>query len=157
MNYTIGYKAYNKGLVNRYGQRHEMQKIYTHSGDLVWKTSGFHFCENLEDTLRYYDAMNTPIDICQVVGFGEIREYYDSYYDYEILVSDHLKILKVLTREEILEYAKKLPSHRLCRFIQGMKLSEDEIAYLLSGRNDEDVEKCVRYYQYGEKDVYGRK
>lgn len=157
MSYTIGYKAYNTGLVNRYGQVHEVKKIYTYEGELLWKKAGFHYCEHLEDTLRYYDAMNGSIDICQVIGFGQLEKFYDSYYDYEITVSDHLKIVKKLTREEIIAYANSLPAYRLCRFIQGFRLTQEEIDLILSTHNELEVYQAIRYYQYGDKKVYERK
>lgn len=154
MEYVTGYKAFNKGLINQFNETYEVGKDYTLNSDLKWKKKGFHFAENLEDVLRYYDGFG-EIDICVVIGYGDIMSFYDDYYDYEIIVSDHMRIVKVLSREEILEYAKKLPDYRLCRFISGFGLNEDEQLYLTEGRSDL-VQRYVRYFQCGEKDAFQR-
>ena len=131
MNYIIGFKAYNHGLINRYGEKYEIGVGYALNPNLKWKSNGFHFSKNLEDVLRYYDGFD-EIDICLVIGYGNIKTFYDDYNDYETIVSDHLRITRVLSREEILNYAKNLSDNRLCRFISGFYLTEDEQEYLFN-------------------------
>ena len=151
----IGYKAYNKGLTNQFGEKFEIGKEYVSNSKIKWKKQGYHFAERLEDVLRYYNGFD-EIDICLVMGYGDIHKDYDSYYDYETIVSSHLKIIRILSREEIITYAQTLSDQRLCRFVSGYKLTEDEIELLTTGRS-ELVQKYVRYYQYGEEDVFRRK
>lgn len=150
MNYVTSYKAFNKGLINQFNETYEVGKDYTLNSDLKWKKKGFHFAENLEDVLRYYDGFK-DIGICLVIGYGNIQKY----YDYETTVSDHMRIVKVLSREEILEYAKKLPDFRLCHFISGFGLNEDEQLYLTEGRSDL-VQRYVRYFQCGDENAFER-
>ena len=45
-----GYKCFNKGLINRYGKKFEVGKIYHQDGDIKFgiNGNGFHMCSNLE-------------------------------------------------------------------------------------------------------------
>lgn len=95
-------------------------------------------------------------NIARVLGYGTILEsnkvsddyygYYDSY-----VVSD-IRILKYLTREEIINYAIKLPELRMTRFVSLYKLTDDEIKlfkdkYLY-------VDLALLYYQKQQLDIY---
>ena len=155
-----GYKAFNADLTNRYGIPFEEGKKYSVNGHAVFGNhgNGFHFCERLEDTLRYFDAMNGEIAICEVVGSGDIVEYSDEYYGYyDMFAATGLEVSKVLTREEIINMYLSVPSHRMVRFVQGFRLSEQEKELMrLSYCDDIDVVNAISYYQDGDKDVYSR-
>lgn len=152
-----GYKIYKKGLENQFLGKQEVRKNYEMYEMPVYQTTGYHYCERLEDTLRYYDAMNDEVDICDVVGFGDIATFYDSYNDYEIIVSNHLRILRVLSREEIIKYINELSDDdRVCRFISGFKLTPEEIDFLVINHPSEKVQKFINYYQLGDKHAFER-
>ena len=53
----IGYKAFKKDLVNKYGRKFELNKEYSYDSKLVYGENGhgFHFAECLEDTLRFFN------------------------------------------------------------------------------------------------------
>lgn len=155
MEEIIGYKAYNKGLINQFNEHFEVGKEYTIPKETKWQNSGFHFSKNMEDVLRYYNGFD-DIDICVVMGYGNIRSCYDSYYDYETYLADNIKIIRVLTRQEIIDYARQLPEDRLCRFITGYKLTDDEREYFYLNSSDK-VKRFIRYYQLGEKDAFSRR
>jgi len=155
MEYKIGYKAYDRGLVNQFGEKYEVGKEYTLDNDLVWQKNGFHFSSNLEDVFRYYTSTSNSVDVCVIEAYGDIETRYDEVYDYEVHYSNKIKIIRVLSREEIIEYAKQLSEDRLCRFIMGVQLTEDEIAYLSEGRS-EKVQRYVDYYQLGDKNAFRR-
>lgn len=154
MAYKKGYKAYKKGLVDQFGNTYEEGKIYSLKGDPKFRQSGFHFCDNLEDTLRYYDAMEEEVDICEVIGFGQIREYDDSYYGYTIYATDNIKVRRVLTRNEIIDYAVHLHDMQLYRFLMGFKLTPEEIDYLVSVNSTPKIQEYINYYQLGDKDAF---
>ena len=123
-----GYKCFNSGLVNRYGLKFEPFKEYHATGDIIFHSNGFHMCVNLEDTLRYFDAMNKSVDIAKVVGYGDTSQYDDEYNGYyDMYAVEYLKILSVLSRDEIIDYALKLTPLRAKRFISLYKLSDNEI------------------------------
>lgn len=69
MKWVIGYKAYNKGLVNQYNEKYEIGKEYV---------------SDMEDVLRYYDGFkltNGEIDYL-ADGRSESVQKFMSYYQY---------------------------------------------------------------------------
>ena len=157
----IGYKCFDKNLINRYGFQYEIGKIYSVNGKLKFGNhgNGFHFCKNLEDTFRYYDAMHNDIDICLVIGFGNIVEYEDKYYGYyDMYCAEKLLILRKLTRSEIIEYGYNLNEIRINRFISGFLLTEAERNIFKNKfYNRSEVIKTIEYYQEGNLDAFTKK
>lgn len=131
-----GFKGFYKGIVNRYGEKYELDTLYTTDQPLVWKKSGFHFCENLEDVFRYYTPKEEEgVIICQVTGLGDIIERFDEYYEYNIHIASSMIINSIMTRDEILEYAKELRWYRLDRFKQGFDLTNEELQIIEENTN----------------------
>lgn len=155
----IGYKCFNKNLLNRYGKKFKLGKIYITDGAIKFGNSGngFHMCKNMEDTFRYFDAMNQEVELSLVKGSGTIVEYYDDYYGYyDMYAVEKLEILKVLSRSEIIEYALGLNDERLKRFLSGIKLTPDEIESILKLHSSKDIKDTIDYYQKKKTDVYRR-
>ena len=155
-----GYKCFDKGLINRYGQKFEVGKVYHCSKDIKFGNigHGFHICKNLEDTLRYFDAMKGEIDICLVECFGKYHEYEDDYYGYyDMFAFENIIIKKVLTREEIIEYALNLPAFKVVRFISLFKLTPEEIILFKNKyQKDHDVINTIAYYQEGDLNAFNK-
>ena len=155
-----GYKAFNKGLTNRYGMKFNEGETYTVSGNLRFGNdgNGFHFCKRMEDTLRYFPAMEEEIDIAKVTALGEVVEAEDNYYGYyDMFCTDMIRIDKKLSREEIIKMYLNMPDYRVIRFIQGFKLNPVEVEmFKLRYGEDENIMKAIAYYQLGDKDVYNR-
>ena len=149
-----GYKAYYKGLINQFGEKHEVGKTYT-TDEVIYEKKGLYFSPYLEDTLRYYNGLKSEIDIAMVEGSGQIREFYDDYYDTTTIAATNLKILSVMTRKEIFDYATKLNDMRLSKFIAGYRLTKEEINVLL--KRGESVKNYIKYYQYNEEDAFMKK
>ena len=102
-----GYKAFHKGLVNRYGLSFEEGGVYTCEGELKFGNdgNGFHFCKRLEDTLRYFPATEEEIDIAEVTALGDIVEGEDDYYGYyDMYCTNRIRIDKILTRADIISH-----------------------------------------------------
>ncbi len=157
---VYGFKIFNNDLSNRYGMKFELNKIYEINGKIEWgiKGNGFHFCSYLEDTFRYYDAMNTKVQVAIVKGFGEIKEFSDEYYGYyDMHVCSKIIIQRLLEHSEIINYLYKLLDsnnrNRVLRFISGYKLSKAEIknVLLLAKTNDfyniDLYEQAIKRYQ----------
>jgi len=106
--------------------------------------------------LRYYNGLENEIEIALVEGSGEYRAFYDAYYDTETIATTEIKILKVLEREEIIKYAKTLNELRLCKFIRGYKLNEEEKIYF-SENYSQLIKDYINYYQYDKKDIFVKK
>lgn len=151
-----GYKIFigNKdNFVNNYGFQFEEGKIYETDQDIYPKKAGFHFAKRLEDTLRYGNAREEDVIICKVTALGKIIEYEDDYYGYyDLYVTDKIKIDKILTREDIISYALELPEYRLERFIQTMKLSDEEVK-LFMGKSSL-IDKYILFYHYNDENAF---
>ncbi len=157
-----GFKAFNKGLISNYNIDFKENTWFHTIGEVVYRKNGFHFCENMEDTLKYYPALHNDIDIARILGAGTIVkrsvEGY-SYDDFDICIASDIKILDVMTREEIIE---EMNSHqynieRMKRFISLYKLTDEEIEFLRQGFEAEILNRYVEYYQYGDKNAFERK
>lgn len=155
-----GYKAFNANLTNRYGVSFEEGKKYSVDGHAVFGNhgNGFHFCRRLEDTLRYFDAMDGEVLIAEVVGSGDMVEYSDEYYGYyDMYAATELEVLRVLSREDIIKKYLSVPSPRMVRFVQGFRLDPLEKELMRCYYSDDiNVLNAISYYQDGDKDVYSR-
>ena len=148
-------------MTNRYGKTLEVGKAYSTNGEAKFGNdgNGFHFCKNLEDTLRYFDAFNNEVNICYVRGFGDIATYEDEYNGYyDMYSSTNIEILKKLERDEIINYVINLPEYRVSRFISLFKLTNDEIELFREKfKNSYIVNDMISYYQLKDKDVFERR
>lgn len=154
-----GYKAFNEDLSNRYGAEFKAGEIYQVTGPVAFGTrgNGFHFCKRLEDTLRYFDAMEGNVQIAEVIGRGNIAEYYDDYYGYyDMYAASELEVVKVLSREEILvPYLISANYDRVKRFVSGFRLTFDEKEMFRTAFSDrKDILQAIAYYQDGIKNTY---
>lgn len=153
-----GYKAFNADLTNRYGIPFEEGKKYSVNGHAVFGNhgNGFHFCERLEDTLRYFDAMNGEVLFAEVVGSGNIVEYSDEYYGYyDMYSATELEVVRFLSRKDIIDMFLDAPFYRTIRFVQGFRLTEEERElFKLQYDSEYKVLQAIAYYQEGKKDTY---
>ena len=153
-----GYKCFGTDLTNRYGQKFELNRKYIWPGDLHFGSNGqgWHFCKNLEDTLRYSYPYQNDYVICEVIGSGNILESFDAYNEYfDMYCSNIIEITKVLSREEIIEYALSLNSLRLERFVSLFKLAPEEISLLKEKfKEEKHLMVTMAYYQEGDKKAF---
>ena len=158
---VYGYKCFQKGLINRYGVNFKVGETYHSGGNIIFGVdgNGYHMCERLEDTLRFFDAFNEEVDICSVIGMGECVKRDDEYNDYyDMYVCEKMYVIKKLTREEIITYGLNLYEMRLMRFISSFKLTEEEIKLFRDKfKNNYLVSKYIDYYQDNKKDAFVRK
>ena len=157
-----GYKLLDDNMVNQYGYKYELGKMYYLNGDLVWSKNGFHFCTHVEDTLRYAKDKN-GFTITEVEGFGNIicgDEYGDNaYYDFTgLYASDIFIINRIIPRQEVIEMVvnTKIPD-RINRLVMLTKLKEDEIQFIRDHINDRNVNAYIDYYQYGDTEAFYKK
>ena len=138
-----GYTAFIKDgdtLYDRYGDEYHEGDILHTFGVVRFHQNGFHFCQKLEDTLRYVNGFQDNVVIAKVLGFGKINEYQDDYYEYgKMYATSDLKISKVYSREELIDEVIK-SSHNLKRFIEGYSLTLEELYKLIeASKNSKDV------------------
>lgn len=111
-------------------------------------------CSNFEDCFRYIDSDKSIM--AEVIGYGDMKEYDDEYYGYfNMYVAEFLKVVRLVTRDELINMAKMLPEERLVRFIQTFKMSDDETDKVLeNSKGKVKVLKAVQYYHFGNKHIY---
>ena len=72
-----GYKIFDKNFQTISGNVFECKKTYTYNGKIQIKQKGFHFALQLEDTLRYSDALNEEVIITEVTALGKTIDFND--------------------------------------------------------------------------------
>lgn len=156
----FGYKCFNKNLINSYGKKFSVGKIYVASGIIKFGTcgNGFHICKNIEDTFRYFDTSKNDICVCEVIGSGKIDECHDEYNEYFDMYSvEKLKIIRQLTREELIQIGLNLHELRAIRFVSTLSLCIDEISLFKEKFNkSRDVLNAIAYYQENDKEIYNK-
>lgn len=121
---------------------------YHYEGNVKYGKSGFHFAKNLEDTIRY-SGTNNPL-IAEVIGSGIIDEGSDEYYGYyDVYAASDIKVVRYLTRAEILEYASQLNVHRMKRFIINFELTNEELDLFVKA--NETLEQVIQDYRLRQK------
>ena len=88
----IGYKAFNKDLTCR-GFQYEIGKTYSIEGLPILCEKGFHFCNNIADTYRYYPMLDNT-RICKIEAIGEIVTKDNLKY-----CTNKIKILEEITND----------------------------------------------------------
>ena len=153
-----GYKCFNKGLIDNYGNSYQVNKIYQCEGDIVFGKNGFHFCSRLEDTLRYFDTFKEEVSICEVNGFGKCDVRNDEYNGYfDMYACEKMHIVRELEREEIIAYGLELLDMQLMRFISSFKLDEiEKEMFRKKFTNNLLINEYIDYYQDNVKDAFAR-
>lgn len=152
----LAYKIFKKGLKNKYGFKFEINKKYkidTSKNDLKFGLNGygFHIVTNLEDGFRYFER-DEELDVTLIETEGKLLEFEDEYYGYyDMYVTDEIKILKILTREEILDYMLKTNEDRIIRFIQTRDLNQNDLNKITNTYLDKKVYQYIEFYQYNNK------
>ena len=152
-----GFKCFYSGLVNKYGEKLELDRKYICSEPVKFRSKGYHICANLEDTLRYYDGVNRKVEICEAIGYPEHVKYDDEYFGYyDMYACGGLLLKRILTRQEIIEKADSMHSEAFKRFSRDYRLTAEELDYFKNKyRNNNDVMLHLTYY-YEDKDIYNK-
>ena len=57
---VFGYKAFDKGLFDMYGNKMELNHKYSVEGSIRWHGTnggnGYHFCSKMEDCFSYFNG-----------------------------------------------------------------------------------------------------
>lgn len=158
---TLGFKAFNGDCTNRYGKKFLEGVEYSFDGQLQYGSSdnGFHFCNNLEDTFRFFDSFNDEVIIGKIVADDKIISTDDTFYGYYgLCVTNRIKVLKFMSREEVVDYGLSLVGDRLYRFIRGYKLTPDDIKMFQDKFSDDYIAIAnIEYYQLGDKKAFVKK
>lgn len=150
----FGYKAFKKGLLNRYNEKFNIGEEKSILGEIRWGTTGngYHFCEEIEDCFRYVDAFNEEIDLALVEASGSIINYDDEYYGYyKMHAASNIKVIRVLEREEIINSVlEKNNFFSYQKFLSTYPVTKSELKLFLD-KCDSSREKHILtcYYEIG--------
>lgn len=142
---VIAYKAFFKGLKNNIdGIDYQIGKEYQTTSNLQYMKSGFHMCEKPEDCFRFIRPTVVDVDLTLVRGYGNWYGFDAGYRAYDdtigyIYITEKMEILKVYTREEILDMAVNMPPIRLDTFLYLYPLTKEEAQYLIEHYKYEDL------------------
>lgn len=154
----LGFKCFNQGLKNAFGEQLILDKKYVYDGPIKFRYNGFHICVNLEDTLRYFDGFHNEVDICEAIGYPRsvlFEDEYNGYYD--MYACQGLILTKLLTRTDILNRADAMNENSFRRFAMGYRLTKEELDYFKNKyRNNINVLEHLIYY-YEDKTIYSKK
>ena len=83
----------------------------------------------------------------------------DEYYGYyDMYCVEKMKIIKELSRKEIIDIGLNLNEIRIKRFLSTLILTEEEIELFKNKYNGKrDVINTISYYQEGNKNIYIKK
>ncbi len=154
----VGYKSYDG---NKVKEEDILNKHFHLDGNIKFHKRGYHFCERIEDTLRYSGGISNPnIIIAEVEANNIIDEGSDEYYGYyDMYATSDLYVKKILSREELIDYfLNNSNNNRVKRFIESYKLNEIEIElFKLQYIDDPLLIKTIEYYQEKKLDVFSIK
>ena len=158
---VYGYKCFNKGLTNRYGEKYEIGMVYHCDGEIKFGNEGhgFHMALNLEDTLKYFDQ---NIDIAYVKCYGKYDEIPDTKENeendnYDMFAFEYMVIEKVLTREEIIAHMLDAWESSVIKFIMYFKLTPDEKKLFREKfKTNTRIQNYLTYYQDSDTEVFNR-
>ena len=117
---------------------YEVEKTYTFKGKLKLCSRGFHYCENFEDLTHYYkfvknEKYNDEIKVFEIEVLGNVIQSSNK------CVSDKIKILRELNKEEILKGIEKI-----------YKFNENDIIFFVNWEYKyDDKNNLVKIKDYG--------
>lgn len=95
-----GYKGFSQNLKCR-GYQYVVGQTYEHKGQVACCESGFHFCENPIDVLRYYGPASSRY--CVVEGSGDMEEDVED----SIIAAERIRICKEIGLKELVDEGMK--------------------------------------------------
>ena len=156
-----GYKALTKNMESRYKDKYEIGKTYSVEGILKFgygglNGNGIHFCERIEDTLKYFDSKEDDIIITEVTSLEDNDVFCEEDQDFALMFAARkLRFDRIVPRQEIIITFLTTPYYRTERFLQFYKLTKEEIKlYKEVYQDDTYIMNIIKYYQEHQKDVY---
>lgn len=148
-----GFKSFFEGHKSIDGKEYVIGVNYHQDGEIIFGKCGFHLCKNIEDTFMYFPEMCDNVSVAIVKAWGDIIRRDDDYRGcYDMYVASDMRIIRFLSREEIINRALQLYDFQLKKFVSRFKLTEDEIK-LFYGK-DYSIDRYIDYHQRGIKDAF---
>ena len=156
-----GYKVLDKGLINQYGFKYEIGKVYNLDGELDYKSNGFCFCEHPETTLLFAGDKSN-FDLTEVEALGNIvsgDDYFENRF-YEITglyATDRMRIKRLVPREELVSMVIESNNfERMKTLNMYLRFTPEEIEAILK-KYGQAFKPYIEFYQYGDQEAFSRK
>ena len=121
-----GYKVFHGDMTNRYGLKFEEGQTYEVNLEENKKKGirgyGYYYCTRLEECIIFY--LDEDKKVAKVTGFENFRGDEENYEG--ICVARKIRIDKIMSREEIMDYIIGLEESRVVLFITHYKLTREE-------------------------------
>ena len=87
----------NMGAIKGNGMTYEMNKEYTHDGDVKCKRNGYHYFDSIRDVMYLYNLNKSRIFECELNG---------DVFDHDGIVhcTNKIKLIREISKEEITKY-----------------------------------------------------
>lgn len=127
------FKAFKEDLTNKYGQSFEVGVVYSKSNRVLKfgkNGSGYHVSVQLADTFRFFNPCRDNV-YCEVVGFGNMVQQDNYLYRSDTMyVVEKMKIIKIMTREDIFRYVLHSSIDEFRRFLALYPFNKEELELL---------------------------
>ena len=122
----LGYKCFYKGLESKHWGKLELRHSYHFDSPVLQGEDerGFHFCERLEDALQHFSTWAFDVEIAEVIAIGKISRSSKAVFEY---IASDIVISKVLSKDEVMNIAKKMEPVRFAKFITCYPLSDEDL------------------------------
>ena len=99
-----GYKGFEYDLTCS-GYQYRIGEVFAYPHFPVAGLQGFHFCKNLKDVFRYYPPYPSAKNVyCEIEAIGRVSQ---SSFDPEKFCTDCIRIVRILTPDEVVEQVKQ--------------------------------------------------
>ena len=157
-----GFKGFKSDRTTHFGDCLEEGKTYSVEGPLKigfgndGEGNGYHMCERIADVFRFFQGEN--VVVATVEGSDENIEFEDRYWGNSGMhVCRSIKVIKYLSREEILDEMSKSTSYENEKFLMTYKLTDAETDdYINHCRGSHRLLGDVMYYQKGDKEFFNK-
>ena len=153
----IGYKAFNSDGTNRYGEKFEIDKKYHVDGDIVARFglegNGYYYCTTLADVFRFFPPDDVKVGLIEATG--QIDRSHDEYNDYEIFACSDMKLLRYMSRQEVLNMILLEGRYSIEKAIKTYEFTPEEKDIVLDEvRGDFQLMGEVLWYCFDKTDLY---
>lgn len=140
------FKAFKGDFSNKYGEKFELGVVYSKNPATLKFGKfghGYHVTAKLEDTFRFFNPCLDNV-YCEVLGSGKVIKYDDYlYHSDSMYVVEKLEIIKILSREDILQFVYQADLNEFRRYLALFPFTKEELENLRSMV----IEKGFEYQQ----------
>lgn len=159
-----GFKGFKDDFRNKYGKPFETGVVYSRESTVLKfgeNGKGYHFAVSLADTFRFFNPCLDNM-YCEVLGTGNFLRQDPYLYNSDVMyVVEKLEIIRVLSREDILQYVCQADMDELRRFFALFPFTKAELEalrkyFIEKGYEYEQFISRAMEYQTGDRETFKR-